>query len=175
MAGSTISFDPARTNAVADGRLGDEIAWIDARDSLYRFPPAADDDIVVTTDDAGDVAVTDLATGALRWRLNVPGPVVVPPVIVGDTVFIAAADKTLLALSAADGSSRWLHRFDDQVSAAPTALDDAVLVPADDGSVTALALVRRRGPVDRPSSPARCATPRPSPTTGGWSPTGPAR
>jgi outer membrane protein assembly factor BamB len=139
-AGSTVSFDQARTNAVAGVRLRDGLAWSDARDIQFRFAPVADDEIMVMTDNTGDVTASDLTTGAIRWRLNVAGPVVAPPVIAGDTVFVAAADKTLLAVSADDGATRWLRRLGDEVSAAPSVIDESVLVPTDDGSVTAVAL-----------------------------------
>ena len=122
-------------------------------------------------DDAGDVVATDATTGAVRWRLNVPGPVATPPVIVGDTVLIAAAEKTLLAVAAADGSSRWLRTFGDQVSAAPTVLDDAVLVPTDDGSRHRPVPRRRHGAlVGRPVGPGP-HTPGRGRRTGGWWPT----
>ncbi|GEP36392.1 hypothetical protein NPS01_00550 [Nocardioides psychrotolerans] len=156
--GATAAVTPARTNAVPDGELSSQLAWSDARDQRFLFGPASDGEVMVMGDQVGDLAATEVDTGAVRWRLAVPGPIVAAPVIVGDVVLVADADKNLLALSTATGDARWVRHFDDVVSAAPTALGESVLVATDDGRVSALALADgsvvwsdlRSGPVRRP-------------------------
>jgi len=160
--GATALLTTARTNAVPDGELSSQLAWSDARDQRFIFGPASDGEVMVMGDQVGDIAATEVDTGAVRWRLAVPGPLVAPPVIVGDVVLVADADKNLLALSTATGDARWIRHFDDVVSTAPTALGQSVLVPTDDGRVTALALADgspvwsdlRSAPVRRPPAAA---------------------
>ncbi|MDP3893105.1 PQQ-binding-like beta-propeller repeat protein [Nocardioides sp.] len=161
--GTTVGLTPERTNAVPDGELRPDLAWTDARDQRLSFGPASDGDVMVVGDIVGDVAATEVSTGAVRWRLSLPGPIVAPPVIVGDTAFLADAAKNLLAVDTTTGATRWVHHFDDVVSAAPTALGSALLVATDDGLVTALDLAdgevqwadTRAGPVR--AAPARAA------------------
>ncbi|WP_341924770.1 PQQ-binding-like beta-propeller repeat protein [Nocardioides psychrotolerans] len=138
--GATAALTPTRTNAVPDGALSSQLAWSDTRDQRFLFGPASDGEVMVMGDQVGDLAATEVATGAVRWRLAVPGPIVAPPVVVGDVVLVADADKNLLALSTETGDARWVHHFDDVVSAAPAALGESVLVATDDGRVSALSL-----------------------------------
>jgi outer membrane protein assembly factor BamB len=159
--GTTVGLTPERANAVPDGEISSELAWSDARDQRLSFGPASDGNVMVVGDIVGDVSATEVGTGAVRWRLALPGPIVAPPVIVGDLALLADSAKNLLAVDTTTGVTRWLHHFDDVVSAAPTALGSSVLVPTDDGRVTALDLADgdtrwaddRTGPVR--SAPAR--------------------
>ena len=48
--------------------------------------PAVHDDLVVTTTNYGQVIGLDRATGAVRWKFHLPGPVWQSPVIVDDTL-----------------------------------------------------------------------------------------
>lgn len=143
-----------------EGELSSQLAWSDARDQRFLFGPASDGEVMVIGDQVGDVVATEVATGAVRWRLALPGPLVAPPVVVGDLALVADSDKNLLALSTATGDARWIAPFDDVVSAAPTALGTSVLVATDDGRVTALSLADgttqwsdlRSAPVRRPAA-----------------------
>lgn len=159
--GTTVGLTPERTNAVPDGEISSALAWSDARDQRLSFGPASDGEVMVVGDIVGDVSATEVSTGAVRWRLALPGPIVAPLVIVGDLALLSDSAKNLVAVDTTTGVTRWLHHFDDVVSAAPTALGSSLLVPTDDGRVTALDLADgetrwtddRTGPVR--SSPAR--------------------
>ena len=161
--GTTVGLDPERTNAVPGGEISSDLAWSDARDQRLSFGPATDGEVMVVGDIVGDVSATEVGTGAVRWRLALPGPIVAPPVVVGETAFLSDADKNVVAVDLATGATRWTHHFDDVVSAAPTALGSSVLVPTDDGRVTVLGLAdgelrwtdTRAGPVR--DAPARSA------------------
>ncbi len=138
--GATAGLDAARSNAVPDGETSSRLAWSDARDQRFLFGPVTDGEVMVLGDVTGDVAATGVALGEVRWRLSLPGPIVVQPVIVGPLTLVGDADKNLVAVETDTGAVRWVHHFDDVVSAPPTALGDSLLVASDDRRVTALAL-----------------------------------
>lgn len=151
--GDTLGFDAQRTNAV-DGEISDALAWSDGRSARFDFAPVADDEVMVLGERDGEVSAMDHATGEMRWRVRLSGPIVAPPTMAGDRVLVADAEKRLWALSLEDGSARWVRELGDMVTAAPLVAAGQVVVASDDGLVTALDLAdgRTAWSVERPSS-----------------------
>lgn len=137
--GGGLGIDAARSNTV-EGTISADLAWSDGRSARFDFPPVADDDVMVLAERDGEVSATDHATGEVRWRVRLEGPVVVTPVLAGDQVLVADSAKHLWALSLADGTARWVRTFDDMVSASPAVSDGVAVVSTDDRRVTALDL-----------------------------------
>ncbi|MGW2156777.1 outer membrane protein assembly factor BamB family protein [Nonomuraea sp. NPDC001699] len=56
---------------------------------------------------SGDVNAVDVASGEVRWRSRIPGPVSAPPVVTGGTVYLGDDRGTTHALDAATGERLW--------------------------------------------------------------------
>ena len=137
--GGTLGLDTARSNRV-DGELSETLAWSDLRSSRFDFPPVADDEVMVLAERDGEVSAMDTATGAIRWRVRLTGPIVATPALAGEQVLVADSRKNLWSLHLADGTAHWVRRFDDVVSASPVVAGDRVVVATDDRHVTAVSL-----------------------------------
>jgi outer membrane protein assembly factor BamB len=74
-----------------------------------------------------------------RW-VSVLGGTLTQPVIVGDTVFVAASDAhTVYALSTDDGREIWRYTADGRIDSSPTIYRDRVLFGSADGWIYCLA------------------------------------
>jgi outer membrane protein assembly factor BamB len=137
---TALGFDSARTNAVADGQVGGDLAWTVGREQASDFPPVSAGDVMVTGDVSGLVSATDVATGEPTWQVQLRPPILVTPAIAGGSVLVADGGKQLRALSLVDGSTRWVHEFDDVVSVSPAVSADAdtAAVVTDDGRLSVL-------------------------------------
>ena len=131
-------FDQARSHAVPDGALREQLAWTDSRDTSAGFAPVSDGTVSVVGEQDGLVSARDVDNGELRWQVSLPPPVVASPAIAGDVVVVADGAKNVWALSLVDGATRWVHSLDDIVSVAPAVGDDVVAVAVEDGTVSAL-------------------------------------
>ncbi|CAN5159888.1 outer membrane protein assembly factor BamB [soil metagenome] len=98
--------------AAGDGR----VTKLDARGkTVWRkeagFPVTAGvatgEGIAVVGGSDGQVAALDLATGAIRWKNNVPGELLGHIVIGGGKVILRSSDARLFALDAATGALHW--------------------------------------------------------------------
>ena len=83
--GQLMKLDPRKPDnplvwSFHDERIGD------AGSAGIWSTPAVHDDLVVTTTNYGDVVGLDRATGAVRWKFHLPGPVWQSPVIVDGTL-----------------------------------------------------------------------------------------
>ncbi|MFB6266201.1 MAG: PQQ-binding-like beta-propeller repeat protein [Halodesulfurarchaeum sp.] len=92
--------------------------------------------------DAGLSNATDAAPGptdliGTLWRIR-HGASLSRPVVADGTVFVGAADGTVLALSARSGSERW-RRSVGSPTAAPWVVGDRLYIPTD-GAVVSLAI-----------------------------------
>jgi outer membrane protein assembly factor BamB len=89
-------------------------------------------------------------SGQLRseWSYQVPGPVVAPPTVVGDTVFIPSkgsrrespfVDKSAFgsvhAVDRATGDRRWVFETNSDVLFTPTIADGIVYIPAEESLI----------------------------------------
>jgi outer membrane protein assembly factor BamB len=138
--GATEGFDRGRTFAVPDGRLGRELAWTDLRAERAFMAPVSDSRVMVVAEPDGLVSLRSTDTGEMRWRVELHGPILAPPLLAGDAVVVADSLKRVWALSVTDGRALWVRELSDVVSASPVAVGHVVAVPSDDGSVTAVDL-----------------------------------
>ncbi len=91
--------------------------------------------------DAGYVAALDAETGALVWRLDAePGFGFTPPVITGETIYVASADPggRVLALDAQTGAVRWEAGTGNPVSYPPALAGDQLYFGTLGGMLVAL-------------------------------------
>ena len=137
--GDTLGFDNQRSNYV-DGELGDQLAWSDGRSGRFDHPPVANDEVMVVAERDGEISAMGIASGEIRWRVRLAGPIVAAPTLAGDRVLVSDSRKRLWALSLVDGSTRWVRAFDDVISDAPAVANGVVVVPSEDRLVTALDL-----------------------------------
>jgi outer membrane protein assembly factor BamB len=138
--GSTEGFGLGRTYAVPDGRLGREVAWTDLRPERGFMAPVSDGRVMAVAEPDGLVSLRATDTGEMRWRVELRGPILAPPVLAGGAVVVADSLKRLWALSVTDGRALWVRELPDVVSASPAAIGERVAVPTDDGTLTMLDL-----------------------------------
>jgi outer membrane protein assembly factor BamB len=139
--GWTEGFGLARTYAVSQGTLGRQPAWTDVRDQQALFAPASNGESMVLTEPNGSVSLRTTDVGEVRWRVQLRGPILAPPVVTGGTVLVADSLKRIWALSETDGRALWVHQLEDVVSATPTVVGDHVVVPTEDSDLTSFAVV----------------------------------
>jgi outer membrane protein assembly factor BamB len=80
----------------------------------------------------------DGATGLVRWKKLLPGPVMHPPAVLEGaprTIVVATWDGQLLAFDAAAGLARWSVQLGAKVASAPLVARDLVAVVTADGQV----------------------------------------
>ncbi|HEX2048905.1 MAG TPA: PQQ-binding-like beta-propeller repeat protein [Acidimicrobiales bacterium] len=139
--GETAGVDNERTGAVLGGSVDlSRLAWSDGRKEQVKFPPVGRDDLVVLAEQDGTVSTTRPSTGEVVWRVVVPGPVPVSPVLAGPYVVVAGADKVLSALDVDTGLPHWTARLPDVPAVAPMATADTLVVAGQDRRVRALRL-----------------------------------
>ncbi len=138
--GSTEGFGPGRTYAVPDGTLGRDLAWTDLRPERGLLAPVSDGEVMALAERDGLVSLRTVTSGEMRWRVELRGPILAPPVLAAGAVIVADSLKRVWALSVTDGRALWVRELRDVVSASPVAVGDRIAVPTDDGTLTALAL-----------------------------------
>jgi outer membrane protein assembly factor BamB len=138
--GATEGFGPERTYAVPDGTLGRTVAWTDLRAERAFFAPVSDGQVMAVAEPDGQVSLRTTATGEMRWRVELHGPLLAPPVLADGAVVVADSLKRVWALSVDDGRALWVRQLPDVVSASPAAVGDRLAVPTDDGSLSMLDL-----------------------------------
>jgi outer membrane protein assembly factor BamB len=136
--GALEGFDAARTFAVPDGTLGRELAWTDLRPERALVPPASDGEVMAVAEPNGVVSLRTVDTGEMRWRVQLRGPILASPVVVGGVVVVGDSLRQVWALSGETGQALWSYRLPDVVSASPLVAGDLIVVPSDDGTLTSL-------------------------------------
>jgi outer membrane protein assembly factor BamB len=71
--------------------------------SSIRFDPAK------LNGARGELTAVDLASGAVKWRIDVPGGVVSPVAVQGDVAIFTATDGKIRAVALADGKEKWAY------------------------------------------------------------------
>lgn len=138
--GSTQAIDVARSNAVPEGRLGEELAWTDARPGQPILAPVSDGEVMVHAKPDGELSGRATRTGEVLWRVQVAAPVMATPLVTLRAVLVADSTRRLWAFSLRTGRALWVHHFDDVVSTSPALTPDGVAVPTDDGRLSMLDL-----------------------------------
>lgn len=119
----------AHALALADG---DE-RWT-ARIRHARLAPIALDDVVVFTNDGGELHAFDATTGTHRWTTPVGATLAVEPVLVDGGIAAATISDTLYFVNA-DGTIPRRTALPATASAPPLATADGIALPLHDGSV----------------------------------------
>lgn len=130
--------------ATWDGRLhalnrsGGERLWSADLGGRADAPPLPLDATVFVATKAKVLHALVARSGAERWRVPLPAPVIHPLAVGGspDVVFLATWDGQLLAIDASTGRTRWARNLSGRAAGAPFVLSDAVAVVTADGSVT---------------------------------------
>jgi outer membrane protein assembly factor BamB len=90
----------------------------------------------------GSVFALDLASGAEKWRVELPLDGTLKPgckgnpLLVGDALVVASDLGLVRCLDRATGKTRWEKTLDSQINSAPSLVKDRVLVGSDDGSIS---------------------------------------
>jgi outer membrane protein assembly factor BamB len=128
LAGSTIVL-PLQTGGLTAHRYSDggEV-W---KSDVTAEQPLAADSTHVYVASGDQITALDAATGALRWRVSLGGPVTAPPVAHGGWV-IAAGAGDVLAIRASDGAVIWRKHF-GPVEFRSAIDGDLLVVPVSDG------------------------------------------
>jgi outer membrane protein assembly factor BamB len=95
--GQMIKLDPS---------LPDPLVWkVDdhaVRPAGVWGTPALHDDVVIFDTNGGEVVAIDRATGAVRWRFDLPGPTWQSPVVVDDVLLIGDCSGVMHAYDVSD-------------------------------------------------------------------------
>ena len=115
--GTIVAADAGRVGAVvlaarADARLAalraetGEVVWAAKLAAPASQPPAVDDGLAVVVSGGRTVEAIDLRTGRHRWRIHLRTPVLLPPRILGYSVWLAGGGPAgaLVRLDAATGA-----------------------------------------------------------------------
>ena len=126
------------------------VAWrFDAGDPVHASP-AVSGGLVIAATLAGRIFAVDETTGQVRWSITSGSAlplntrpaggwdiVVSSPTVMGDTVFIGAADGNLYALALASGDQIWKAATGGRIRATPAVSNDLVVVGSWNGRVYA--------------------------------------
>lgn len=75
--------------------------------------------------------------GTVKWRLVMTQPVLAPPAVTKDAVYVATGDARMLALEPGTGATIWERRVTGPVNSAPTVAGGALFVAMRDGNIFA--------------------------------------
>lgn len=96
------------------------------------------DSLLIIATGTGDITALHAADLSVRWRLHVDGPVLVPPALSGDTVWVVTQPGSIYRIPLAHPEAERFATFPDPVSAPPTPWRAWVLVGMADGTLRAL-------------------------------------
>jgi outer membrane protein assembly factor BamB len=114
------------------------ILWDKVNPSKYRFRSlAVAGDLVFVSARNGRIYAFEEKTGEIRWERKCPGPTT--PVVSGDKLVYACADKTLSIIDRATGSVLWSYTLEDEGTggfvAQPTVANGKIFLPSYDGKL----------------------------------------
>ncbi|HET7023776.1 MAG TPA: PQQ-binding-like beta-propeller repeat protein [Gemmatimonadales bacterium] len=96
------------------------------------------DPLLVLAAGTGDVSAIRPGDLSIAWHLHVDGPVLVPPAVFGDTLWIVTQTGSIYRIPMQDPKVERFAEFADPVSAPPTPWRSWVLVGMADGTLRAL-------------------------------------
>lgn len=103
-----------------------------------RLRPGVDGELVFLAGPGGEVSALDLASGALRWEVDLDRPLF-GGVGAGDgLVVVSGADGTVIALGREDGSEAWRSRVGGEVLAAAAISPGVAVIRAGDSKLAGL-------------------------------------
>ena len=121
-----------------DARTGVEAARFEGASKWYWGGAVATEDMVFAPSLDGNVYALDIDTLERRWILETEGPIVGPPVIVGDRIVVPSKDDRVRSVRIQDGSDEFFCDAEDDIVASLTAHEGVIYFPARDHSIHAL-------------------------------------
>jgi outer membrane protein assembly factor BamB len=100
-------------------------------------PAVADGDVYIGSDDGALYVLDSAGGGPPKWLFPTGNGVVLSPVLVGDTVYIASG-PTLFALDRATGTERWRYPIGEVATTEPVVVDGIAYIGAEDGNLYAI-------------------------------------
>ncbi len=100
----------------------------------------ADRSVIVTANVDGSVSAIDRRTGEVLWKLALPSPISVAPVLAGGVVLVGDGAKQLHALGVRTGAAQWALGLPDLLAAPPAVKRGVVVVAGQDKVLRALLL-----------------------------------
>lgn len=109
-------------------------------DTIYTVPVVGFGMVYVSAGGfSGDMFALDAATGKLRWSASQSGGFNGQPLLVGDALYVGAANPdTMHVLDAHTGATRWTYDTASQIRALPAVGSDTVYVGAQDANIYAI-------------------------------------
>ncbi len=115
------NFDPPASDIGANPAPGD---W-----PMYQGDPAH----------SGYISEKQSAPdGRVEWQFRINAPILAPPSVVRDKVYLSTGDKRIVALEADTGELIWEYQVTGPVNSSPAVADDMVFVGLRDGRLLAL-------------------------------------
>ena len=119
---------------------------------IWTCPPvlAWANGVVAVGSADGLIIVLDAKDGTERWRVNLGGEVLAPPLITDESVIVSTIDNRLRALRSFDGTELWILEKSTPAltmrgSATPAMSGNSVIAGFDNGRLVAAAAdIRRR-------------------------------
>lgn len=116
----------------------DEKVGVGAEGQALNLVPAIGYGSIIAADREGVVQARDLASGALRWEVELETPCSGGPGMGKGTVVIGTSDAEVIALNSETGAQLWRVKVPSEVLSIPVVADNTVIVHTTDGNVIAL-------------------------------------
>lgn len=100
-------------------------------------PAVSGNDLYIGSDDGALYVLNSAAGGPPKWLFPTGNGVVLSPVVVGGTVYIASG-PTLFALDRAGGAEKWRYPIGEVASTEPVVVDGIVYIGGEDGNLYAI-------------------------------------
>ncbi len=108
------------------------------QDDIAMTPCVAGGLVIIASQDSNVYAANE-ATGKIRWVYRVPAAIKIPPVVLGDFVFLGAGNA-ITCLSLRSGQQRWSIPLPADPSAAPAAANNVIYVPCKNRKIYAVSI-----------------------------------
>ncbi len=95
-------------------------------------------DLVYATDVRGEVAGVDPASGEIRWRITLDGPIWTSPSVAGGQLYVGHSGGGLVAIDGGDGRILWQYDAVDVIRASALVVNDYVIFGTMSGKLYSL-------------------------------------
>ena len=105
---------------------------------MVNLTPLIIDSEIFTVDREGEVTALDLATGSIKWQVELDMLITGGIGGGGGLLIVGNTRGEIIVLNAHDGSIKWQRQMSSVMLSAPLIVDDVLLVRTGDGSIYAL-------------------------------------
>jgi outer membrane protein assembly factor BamB len=130
-------YSKIKAGEIFPGELGGVIAPMAANDSTVFVPVVnhsmtlvSGTEVTESSTATGELVALDIATGKVKWKINLPAPAYGAPIVVNDLVFATTSEGTIYAVDAETGGEVWVNNLPAGTNAGVMVNGDTLLAPA---------------------------------------------